>query len=59
MLVFLTWAFELAAATVIGGVVTGVALLTSLAIFAHAPRTAHMENPTTYATDDTGNRPAV
>ena len=59
MLVFLTWAFELAAATAIGGVVTGVALITSLAIWAHAPRTAHMESPTTYATDDSGNRPAV
>jgi hypothetical protein len=59
MLVFLTWAFELAAATAIGGVVTGVALITCLAIWAHTPRTAQMETPSTYATDDSGNRPAV
>ena len=58
MLVFLTWAFELAAATAIGGVVTGVALITSLAIWAHAPRTAHMDNPKAFATDDVASRTA-
>jgi hypothetical protein len=40
MLVFLTWAFEVAAATAIGGIVTGVALLGGLFAWAHTPRAA-------------------
>ncbi len=52
MLVFLTWAFELAAATAIGGVVTGVTLIACLAVWANTPRTAAMDAPPVYATDN-------
>ncbi|HWA22683.1 MAG TPA: hypothetical protein VG735_09845 [Caulobacterales bacterium] len=40
MLVFLTWAFEVVAATAIGGMVTGAALVAGLFVWAHTPRAA-------------------
>lgn len=40
MLVFLTWAFEVAAATVIGGVVTGTAFIAGLFLWSQTPRAA-------------------
>ncbi len=40
MLVFLTWAFELAAATAIGGIVTAATLLAGLFVWGHTSRSA-------------------
>ncbi len=40
MLVFLTWVFELVAATAIGGIVTGVTLLAGLFAWSHTTRSA-------------------
>lgn len=40
MLVVATWAFEILAATAIGGIVTGTALVAGLFVWGHNPRAA-------------------